>query len=126
LPTGFDRDVESQMVSLYDTDRRLAATNPRTAALLDRPGRLLVDYLRNGRGTTAVGAYSPRASPGFSGSHAVSWRDLDRGIRSDKLQDRAFFPAHSTQNRQRRLWISKGEQVTARKAKIRGSSTAHL
>ena len=41
---------------------RLAGTDPQrymtSAALAKRPGRLFVDYLRNGRGTTAIGTYS--------------------------------------------------------------------
>jgi bifunctional non-homologous end joining protein LigD len=44
---------------------RLAATDPdrytTSAALAKRPGRLFIDYLRNGGGTTAIGTYSPRA-----------------------------------------------------------------
>jgi bifunctional non-homologous end joining protein LigD len=66
---------------------RLASTDPRryttSAALLDRPGRLFVDYLRNGRGTTAIGAYSPRARPGFPIAAPVKWRDVERGVRPD-------------------------------------------
>lgn len=64
---------------------RIAAIEPgrytTSAALLDR--RLFVDYLRNGRGTTAVGAYSPRARPGFPIAAPVTWREVERGIRPD-------------------------------------------
>jgi bifunctional non-homologous end joining protein LigD len=66
---------------------RLAATAPdryiTTATLDARPGRLFIDYLRNGRGTTAVGAYSPRARPGFPVAAPVTWRQVEHGLRSD-------------------------------------------
>lgn len=54
-----------------------------TAALASRPGRLFLDYLRNGRGTTAVGAFSPRARPGFPIAAPVSWAAVARGVRPD-------------------------------------------
>jgi bifunctional non-homologous end joining protein LigD len=69
--------------------QRLAATEPDrytvSAALSDRPGKLFIDYLRNGRGTTAVGAYSPRARPGFPIAAPVTWKDIERGVRPDSF-----------------------------------------
>jgi bifunctional non-homologous end joining protein LigD len=66
---------------------RMAATAPdryiTSAALEARPGRLFIDYLRNGRGTTAIGAYSPRARPGFPVAAPVSWQQIVHGVRSD-------------------------------------------
>lgn len=48
-----------------------------------RKSRIFLDYLRNGRGNTAVGAFSPRARPGFPISHPVTWGQVERGIRPD-------------------------------------------
>jgi bifunctional non-homologous end joining protein LigD len=48
-----------------------------------RSERLFLDYLRNGRGTTTVGAYSPRARPGFPVSYPVTWAQVAKGIRPD-------------------------------------------
>jgi bifunctional non-homologous end joining protein LigD len=48
-----------------------------------RVRRVFIDYLRNGRGSTAVGAYSPRALKGFPVAAPVSWKDLQAGARSD-------------------------------------------
>ena len=70
-----------------DIAQRLAEMEPdrytTSAALSDRPGKLFIDYLRNGRGTTAVGAYSPRARPGFPIAAPVTWQDVERGVRPD-------------------------------------------
>ncbi|WP_027170158.1 DNA ligase D [Mesorhizobium sp. WSM3224] len=48
-----------------------------------RKGRIFLDYLRNGRGNTAVGAFSPRARPGFPIAHPVTWKQVEAGIRPD-------------------------------------------
>jgi bifunctional non-homologous end joining protein LigD len=54
-----------------------------SATLARRAGRLFVDYLRNGRGTTAIGTFSPRVRAGFPVAARVTWREVERGIRPD-------------------------------------------
>jgi bifunctional non-homologous end joining protein LigD len=66
--------------------QRLAAGDERLITVADpakRGGRLFIDYLRNGRGTTAVGTYSPRARPGFPIAAPVTWRQVERGMKPD-------------------------------------------
>jgi bifunctional non-homologous end joining protein LigD len=46
-----------------------------------RHGKIFLDYLRNGRGNTAIGAYSPRAHPNFPIACPVSWSQVEKGIR---------------------------------------------
>jgi bifunctional non-homologous end joining protein LigD len=66
---------------------RLADTNPQRyttcAAMTDRRGRLFIDFLRNGRGTTAVGPYSPRARPRIPIAAPTTWTKVKSSIRSD-------------------------------------------
>ena len=66
---------------------RLAATQPQyyvtSARLAQRPGRLFIDYLRNGRGTTAIGPYSPRVRQRFPIAAPVTWPEVERGTKTD-------------------------------------------
>jgi bifunctional non-homologous end joining protein LigD len=41
-----------------------------------RTGRIFIDYLRNGRGSTAIMPFSARARPGAPVAAPVSWSEL--------------------------------------------------
>jgi bifunctional non-homologous end joining protein LigD len=67
--------------------QRLAATNSSqftlTADPKARTGKIFLDYLRNGRGNTAVGAFSPRVRERFPVAAPVTWKQVEAGVRPE-------------------------------------------
>lgn len=76
---AFSRHFAATMEA--DMPDRFVSTVPKAK----RRGRILVDWLRNGPGATAVASYSPRARPGAAVATPLSWREV-----TAKLDPAAF------------------------------------
>ena len=80
---GWD-EVKSFTQSLAETmagdspDRYVATMSKRA-----RAGKIFIDYLRNGRGATAVAPYSTRARSGAPVSTPLAWSELSASMRPD-------------------------------------------
>jgi bifunctional non-homologous end joining protein LigD len=89
LMVPIDRDISHDAARLHcrRLAQRLEAADPAhyttSSAPAKRNKRIYIDYLRNGRGTTAIGAYSPCARAGFPAAAPVTWAQVERGIRPD-------------------------------------------
>ncbi|AUX42837.1 DNA ligase D [Sorangium cellulosum] len=67
----FTKAVADALVR-YEPARYIA-----TLSKAKRTGKVFIDYLRNGRGATAVAPYSTRARPGAAVATPISWDELD-------------------------------------------------
>ena len=87
VPVDRSRTADQGRIFARSVVRRLAASDPASYTLAadpaEREGRIFLDYLRNGRGTTAIGAWSPRARPGFPIARPVTWNQVEHGISAD-------------------------------------------
>ena len=67
-----------------DFARAMAQSAPEsytaTLAKKARKGRVFIDYLRNGRGSTTVAPFSARANENAAVSMPIEWQELDNGI----------------------------------------------
>lgn len=70
-----------------DFAQACAAENPElftaNMSMKARKGKIFLDYLRNGRGATAVAAYSSRARDQGTIAAPVRWEDIEKGITPD-------------------------------------------
>src|SRR5262249_11351254 len=71
-----------------DSPDRYVATMSKRA----RKGRVFVDFFRNGRGATAVGAYSTRALPDATVSTPLDWGELSESVRADHFRIETLRP----------------------------------
>ena len=82
----------AEMLSQEQPDRFLS-----TVKKADRQGRILIDWLRNGLGATAIASFSPRARDGATVATPVAWDEVDRKL------DPAKFTLRSVPERLARL-----------------------
>jgi bifunctional non-homologous end joining protein LigD len=73
----FTRGVAEQMAA--DSPSRYLANMSKAK----RKGRIFIDYLRNGRGATAVAAFSTRAREGAGISTPLAWEELSEAVKAD-------------------------------------------
>jgi len=66
-------EAMARMMAADDPDRYLAVMSK-----AKRKGKIFIDYLRNGRGATAIAPFSPRARAGAPVAWPVSWRSLSK------------------------------------------------
>lgn len=84
VPIGRRRSWEEVRDFAQGFARAMAADQPRRyvakAGEPARRGKVFIDYMRNGRGTTAVASYSPRARPGATVATPLAWSELSPGL----------------------------------------------
>ncbi|TGP24438.1 MULTISPECIES: DNA ligase D [unclassified Mesorhizobium] len=84
VPLKASADWDEVKDFAHDFARALeqAAPDRYTATLSKkaRTGKIFVDYLRNGRGSTTVAPYSSRAKKGATVSMPVTWPELEKGL----------------------------------------------
>jgi bifunctional non-homologous end joining protein LigD len=76
---AFAKGMADQMAA--DRPERYTATSVKR----ERQGRIYVDYLRNGRGATAIAPYSTRARPGAPVAVPIAWDELSPALKPNQF-----------------------------------------
>ena len=76
---GYQNDAQSGLSPHENSLDSYVATLSKRA----RSGRIFIDYLRNGRGATAIGAYSARSRPGAPVATPLFWEEVEKGAKPD-------------------------------------------
>ncbi len=74
---AFTKALSESIVS--DEPNRYTSKLPKAS----RKGKIFIDYLRNGRGATSIGAYSTRARPNAPVSTPLFWEELETDVRAN-------------------------------------------
>ena len=77
------KDFAHAMVLAMEADSPDKYVSKMTKSI--RGGKIFLDYLRNGRGATAIVAYSTRARPGAAVSTPVTWEELGPKLTPNKF-----------------------------------------
>lgn len=84
MPLKPSADWDAVKTFAHDFAKALEQASPdRYTATLSkkaRTGKIFVDYLRNGRGSTTVAPYSSRAKKGATVSMPVTWAEIEAGL----------------------------------------------
>lgn len=80
--------------------------------IADRRGRILIDWLRNGLGSTSVASFSPRARAGAGVATPLAWREV-----TPKL-DLAAFTVRSVPGRLQRLKHDPWEEFDRKRTRL--------
>ena len=108
----FTKGIADAMAS--DSPQRFVSTITKSK----RGGKILIDYLRNQRGSTAVAAYSTRARPGAAVSMPLAWDELSPAIGP------AYFTVNNAPARLASLKSDPWEGFRANEASARRGSNA--
>ncbi|MCB4822248.1 non-homologous end-joining DNA ligase [Roseicella aerolata] len=71
---GFARGLAQRLEA--EAPERFVSSLPKAR----RKGRILVDWLRNGPGATAICSYAPRARPGAMVATPLAWQEVTRAL----------------------------------------------
>jgi bifunctional non-homologous end joining protein LigD len=84
VPLRLERTWDAVRVFCRGFAETVSEANPEKylahVKIADRRGRILIDWLRNGLGSTAVASFCPRARPGAGVATPLAWEEVAPGL----------------------------------------------